>query len=139
LAITRNSLYPGFSYSDFPRLKKFIELVINLESFISGEICIVFTTDEHILEMNREYLRHDYYTDVLTFDYCKGNTISGDIIVSIDRVLENSEKYSVKFAMNLTGLYCTVFYIFLVIMILPLSKLKRCGQRNLIIWNCAET
>ena len=73
-------------------------MVFNRESSISGEICIVFTSDEHLLEMNREYLGHDFYTDVLTFDYSQGSIISGDIVVSIDRILDNSKEFGVNFS-----------------------------------------
>ena len=56
-----------------------------------GEIAYIFCDDEKILEVNREYLQHDYYTDIITFDYCEGNTISGDLFISLDTVKSNSE------------------------------------------------
>ena len=46
-----------------------------------GEIAYIFCDDEKILEVNREYLQHDYYTDIITFDYCEGDTISGDLFI----------------------------------------------------------
>ena len=58
-----------------------------------GEVGYLFCDDEHILEVNREYLGHDYYTDIITFDYCEGNTISGDLVISLDTVRTNAEKY----------------------------------------------
>ena len=58
-----------------------------------GEVGYLFCDDEHILEVNREYLGHDYYTDIINFDYCEGNTISGDLVISLDTVRTNAEKY----------------------------------------------
>ncbi len=56
-----------------------------------GEVGYLFCDDEKILAVNREYLHHDYYTDVITFDYDEGDTISGDIIISLDTVHSNAE------------------------------------------------
>ena len=58
-----------------------------------GEVGYLFCNDEHILEVNREYLGHDYYTDIITFDYCEGNTLSGDLVISLDTVRTNAEKF----------------------------------------------
>ena len=55
-----------------------------------GEIGYMFVDDEKILEVNREYLGHDYYTDIITFDYSEGDTISGDIVISLDTVASNA-------------------------------------------------
>ncbi len=56
-----------------------------------GDIAYIFCNDEKILEVNKEYLQHDYYTDIITFDYCDGDTISGDLFISLDTVRSNSE------------------------------------------------
>lgn len=56
-----------------------------------GEIAYIFCDDNKILDVNKEYLSHDYYTDIITFDYCEGNVISGDIFISLDTVKSNSE------------------------------------------------
>ena len=56
-----------------------------------GDISYIFCDDERILEVNRAFLQHDYYTDIITFDYCTGNTISGDLFISLDTVRTNSE------------------------------------------------
>lgn len=58
----------------------------------TGEIGYMFVNDEKILEVNREYLGHDYYTDVITFDYDEGDTVSGDIVISLDTVRSNAEQ-----------------------------------------------
>ena len=62
-----------------------------------GEVGYMFVDDEKILETNRQYLGHDYYTDVITFDYDEGDTINGDIFISLDTVRTNSEKYAKSF------------------------------------------
>ena len=59
-----------------------------------GEVGYLFCDDEHILEVNREYLGHDYYTDIITFDYCEGDTISGDIVISLDTIRTNAELFN---------------------------------------------
>lgn len=63
----------------------------------TGDIAFIFCNDEKILEINRTYLQHDYYTDIITFDYSYSDIISGDIFISVDTVHSNSEKYKVEF------------------------------------------
>lgn len=63
----------------------------------TGEIAYVFCNDERILQVNRQYLNHDYYTDIITFDYSEGKKISGDIFISVDTVKSNAEEYKVTF------------------------------------------
>lgn len=58
-----------------------------------GEVGYEFCDDEKILEVNKQYLHHDYYTDVITFDYCEGDTLNGDIVISLDTVKSNSEQF----------------------------------------------
>ena len=58
-----------------------------------GEIAYIFCSDEKILEVNRQYLQHDYYTDIITFDYCEGNRLSGDLFISLDTVRTNAEQF----------------------------------------------
>ncbi|MDD2327710.1 MAG: rRNA maturation RNase YbeY [bacterium] len=58
-----------------------------------GELSYLFCDDEKILEVNRHYLRHDFYTDIITFDYSEGEIISGDILISLETVRSNSQKY----------------------------------------------
>ena len=61
------------------------------------EVSIIFCSDEYLLDMNNEYLQHDYYTDIITFDYCVENQIVGDLFVSVDRVKDNSILNHVSF------------------------------------------
>ncbi|MCI6485105.1 MAG: rRNA maturation RNase YbeY [Bacteroidales bacterium] len=56
-----------------------------------GEVAYIFCDDEKILEVNRQYLNHDYYTDIITFDYCEDDVISGDLFISLDTVRSNAE------------------------------------------------
>ena len=56
-----------------------------------GEVAYIFCDDEKILEVNRQYLNHDYFTDIITFDYCEDDTISGDLFISLDTVRSNAE------------------------------------------------
>lgn len=62
-----------------------------------GDIAYIFCSDEKILEVNKTYLQHDYYTDVITFDYTKGDKISGDIFISIDTVRSNAEQFGTDY------------------------------------------
>jgi rRNA maturation RNase YbeY len=61
------------------------------------ELAITLCSDDELLETNKQFLQHDFYTDILTFDYSDGYQISGDIMISVDRVKENAEKYAVTF------------------------------------------
>ena len=63
----------------------------------SGDINIIFCSDKYLLELNKKYLSHDFYTDIITFDNCSNQIISGDLFISIDRVRENSKTYSSSF------------------------------------------
>ena len=74
-----------------------LEKVITTENKQLGEIVFVFCTDSYLLEKNIQFLKHDTLTDVITFDYCEGDQISGEIFISIDRVQENSEIFEVAF------------------------------------------
>jgi len=58
-----------------------------------GEVGYLFCDDEHILEVNREFLQHDYYTDIITFDYCEDDVLNGDIVISLDTVRSNAELF----------------------------------------------
>ncbi|MBR6121562.1 MAG: rRNA maturation RNase YbeY [Prevotella sp.] len=59
-----------------------------------GEVGYLFCDDEHILSVNREYLQHDYYTDIITFDYCEGDVLNGDLVISLDTVRSNAELFN---------------------------------------------
>jgi len=86
-----------YSYTKKRKLKNWIKNTVKEEGFSIGEINIIFTSDDYLLEINQKFLSHNYYTDVITFDYSDNKKISGDIFISIDRVKENAEKYKEKF------------------------------------------
>lgn len=66
-----------------------------------GEIAYIFVNDKKILEVNREYLQHDYYTDIITFDYCEDDIISGDLFISLDTVRTNAEQVGATYEQEL--------------------------------------
>lgn len=66
-----------------------------------GTLNYIFCNDAHLLQINREYLKHDTYTDIITFDYSEKKIISGDIFISIERVTENAEKFKQPFEIEL--------------------------------------
>lgn len=83
---------------EMPRIKKrntteWIKRVAAEYGKQVGEIAYIFCSDEKILEVNRQYLEHDYYTDIITFDYCEGNRLSGDLFISLDTVHTNAEAF----------------------------------------------
>lgn len=81
-------------------LKQWIRSVIEKKKRKSGEITFIFCSDEYLININKQYLHHDNYTDIITFDYSEEDSkqpISGDIIISIERVKENAAKYSKSF------------------------------------------
>ena len=73
---------------NFDFLESWYEKVCGLYDHELGEINVVFCSDEYLLDMNKEHLNHDFYTDIITFDYCLDNVVSGDLFVSVDRVRE---------------------------------------------------
>ncbi|MCT4636100.1 MAG: rRNA maturation RNase YbeY [Bacteroidales bacterium] len=87
-----------FVLQDGERIGNWIEETILNESMKLGDVSFIFCSDEYLLQMNKEYLDHDYYTDVITFDYCEGDIVSGDIFISVDTVKSNSEKFITNFA-----------------------------------------
>lgn len=66
------------------------------EDKLVGDLNLIFCSDEYLLEMNREHLNHDYFTDIITFDYCEDNVVSGDLFISYDRVCENATVFDVS-------------------------------------------
>ncbi|GGD50112.1 rRNA maturation RNase YbeY [Muriicola marianensis] len=86
-----------FVLKDPDKYTDWLIAVIKEEGFELGEISYVFTSDEELLEINKEYLDHDYYTDIITFDYTSAKVLSGDIFISTDRVKDNAGEYNVTF------------------------------------------
>ena len=74
-------------------IRNWIKQVAALHGKRVGEISYIFCNDEKILEVNRQYLKHDYYTDIITFDYTEGDKLSGDLFISLDTVRTNAEQF----------------------------------------------
>ncbi len=89
--------------TDFKFVKRrlnnaWLKLVAESEVRKLGNINIIFCSDNYILDVNMKYLQHDYFTDIITFDYCEGNVLSGDLFISVDSVRENSVFFKTEFA-----------------------------------------
>ncbi len=90
-----------FTFGDTSQAMARITNLIKNEGFEVGEINYIFCDDEYLLAINQQYLNHDYYTDIITFDYTENYTISGDIYISTQRVSENAENHQVDFVHEL--------------------------------------
>ncbi len=91
---------------DFPdidqsRIEDWIATVARLHDRILGPLTYIFCDDAKIIEVNRQFLQHDYYTDIITFDYSRGRRISGDIFISLDTVRSNAEQIGVEYKTEL--------------------------------------
>ena len=86
-----------FELSDINYYSDWLSRVIVSESKLEGDLNYIFCDDEYLLGINQQYLNHDTYTDIITFGYCDGDTISGDIFISVERVKDNAQEYSVSF------------------------------------------
>jgi rRNA maturation RNase YbeY len=76
---------------------QWLRMVAGSEVRRVGDISIIFCSDNYILDVNMRYLQHDYFTDIITFDYCEGDRLSGDLFISIDSVRENALYYGAEF------------------------------------------
>jgi len=85
-----------FDLPDKNTLTDWIKLAVESEGKTLGDITYVFCSDEYLWNMNKQYLNHDYYTDIITFDYVKNGVISGDLFISYDRIKDNAEKFNVS-------------------------------------------
>ncbi|HKL31857.1 MAG TPA: rRNA maturation RNase YbeY [Tangfeifania sp.] len=74
-----------------------IKQLINEEKKETGDISVIFCSDRYLLEMNKKHLNHDYFTDIITFNYVEDDVISGDLFISADRIRENAGKFNVTF------------------------------------------
>ena len=84
-----------FQNEDF--LVKWIGEVVEKENYREGELSFIFCSDAFLLEKNMEFLKHDTLTDIISFDYTIGSLVSGDIFISIERVIENAAAFKVSF------------------------------------------
>lgn len=87
----------GMPDFDISRVCRWIEAVVNDHGFDLGPVTYNFCDDERILYYNRQFVQHDYYTDIITFDYDSEGVVSGDIVISLDTVRSNADKFGVTF------------------------------------------
>jgi probable rRNA maturation factor len=90
-----------FELGNEEAISKWISAIILSENKKEGDINYIFCDDEYLLNLNQQYLNHDTLTDIISFDYCVGNELHGDIFVSIERVRENAVEFGVTFAAEL--------------------------------------
>jgi rRNA maturation RNase YbeY len=79
------------------RVNRWIKKTAAVYGKKTGDIAYIFCSDKHILEVNKQYLNHDFYTDIITFDYTEGDVISGDIFISLETVEGNAKEFNVTF------------------------------------------
>lgn len=91
---------PEFDFTNL-KIEQNIEKLAESENRTLGDISYILCSDNYLLEINRQYLNHDYFTDVITFDYSEDNVISGDIFISVDTVADNAKEYNVTFEKEL--------------------------------------
>ena len=86
-----------FTLDNSSKISEWILNTISLEKFTLGELNYIFCDDIYLLDINKKYLNHDTFTDIISFDYTLGKQINGDIYISIDRIKENSKFYNTSF------------------------------------------
>lgn len=96
MEISFHSEIPGFQIKQKKRLREWIRQQILLHEKDPDAIALIFISNEEIRKINRSYLNHNYYTDVITFEYGEGNRISGDIFISMEQVKYNAREYGVS-------------------------------------------
>lgn len=77
-------------------IKKYVKRLIVNELKEQGDITVIFCSDSYLLDINKQYLNHNYYTDIITFDYVEENVISGDLFISLDTVKENAKDFDTE-------------------------------------------
>lgn len=86
-----------FTYKNKLANNRWLKMVAGSEIMKIGDINVIFCSDNYILDVNMKYLQHDYFTDIITFDYCEGKVLSGDLFISVDSVRENSIEFGTDF------------------------------------------
>lgn len=91
--------FEGIDENSLPLIgiEDWVQRVIEKNSKQLGDITYIFCTDNYLLNINKEYLQHDYFTDIITFNYCENDIISGDLFISIDTVRDNAKTFNTSF------------------------------------------
>ena len=92
----------GFKFTGKLVNNRWLKIMAESESRKLGNINIIFCSDPYILDINKKYLKHNYYTDIITFDYCEGQVLSGDLFISVDTVRANADFYKTDFSEELS-------------------------------------
>lgn len=96
--------FPVFFSDSF--VCRWLEIIAQHYSKSIGTLSFIFCDDDYILNVNRQYLKHDYFTDVITFDYCEGDLLSGDIFISLDTVQSNAKDFDTTYENELHRVIC---------------------------------
>jgi len=105
-AISYNAENISFTIKNKRILSDWIKEIAKREGKNIAAISYIFCDDKYLLKLNKKYLKHDTFTDIITFDYCDGNLISGDIFISLERVRENAVKFAKPFKEELCRVMC---------------------------------
>mgnify|MGYP003441788293 FL=1 len=90
------SLETKYNLKSRTLIKKWLKQIIENKGYKLGTLSYILCDDDYLLEINKQYLQHDYYTDIITFDYVENGVINGDIFISVDRVKENAASFGVS-------------------------------------------
>jgi len=101
MAISFNFVDTKDILSQKNKIKSWIKSVVEQRGWKTGEISYIFCSDEYLLNVNQTYLKHDYFTDIITFDYTDATKVSGDLFISIDRVMDNAQELNLSFEQEL--------------------------------------
>lgn len=101
MAISFNFIETKDVVSQKNKVKSWIKSVAEKRGFKVGEISYIFCSDDYLLDINKTYLKHDFYTDIITFDYTDAKKISGDLYISIDRIRDNAQELNLGFEQEL--------------------------------------
>ena len=101
MAIRFSSQSGDFELAEPEKVRRWLSEVVKRRKKSVGNINYLFCDDEYLLQVNRQYLDHDTYTDIITFDYVAGGLVSGDILISVERVGENAHQFDVSFEQEL--------------------------------------
>lgn len=101
MAISFNFVDTKDILSQKNKIKSWIKSVVEQRGWKTGEISYIFCSDEYLLNVNQTYLKHDYFTDIITFDYTDATKVSGDLFISIDRVRDNAQELNLSFEQEL--------------------------------------